>query len=185
MGAGAFVGGIIIGIIITGAVGFFALQTFQAEESGRILQTDYEEFNSQAYIQDDATSAWTQIPDTEMTITTEGDSFLSVTFSATMILHMDTSFTGACRFNISLEIEGVGSKQTRASYFHATPGPGAIVELSERVHIHLETGTLSEGTYSIVVNWISAFDAPGTNSLNSGSSNFNFTRSLSVWEISA
>ncbi|MFW9917211.1 MAG: hypothetical protein ACFFGZ_16525 [Candidatus Thorarchaeota archaeon] len=183
MGAGAFVGGVIVGIIITGAVGFFALQAFQAEESGRILQTNYEEFNSQAYILDDATSAWTQMPDTKMNITTEGDSFLVVTFSATMILHMDTTFSGACRFNISLEIEGVGSKQTRASYFHS-PGPGATVELSERVHIYFETGTLSEGTYNIVVNWISAFDAPGANSLNSGSSNFNFTRSLSVWEIS-
>ncbi len=183
MGAGAFVGGVIVGIILTGAVGFFALQTFQAEESGRILQTDYEEFNSQAYIQDDAISAWTQMPDTEMNITTEGDSFLVVTFSATMILHMDTTFSGACRFNISLEIEGVGSKQTRASYFH-NPGPGAIVELSERVHIYFETGTLSKGTYIITVNWISAFDAPGSNSLNSGSSNFNFARSLSVWEIS-
>jgi hypothetical protein len=184
MGAGAFIGGLLLGIVLTGAVGLFALSTFQSDESGRILQAKYEEFNSQAYINDDATGAWTQVPDTEMNITTEGESFLSVTFSAVMILHMDSSFAGACRFNISLEIEGVESRQTRASYYHATPGPGVIIELSERVDIHLETGTLSKGTYNIVVNWISAFDAPGSNQLICTWANFNFTRSLSAWEIS-
>ncbi|MFX0116824.1 MAG: hypothetical protein ACFFB3_19910 [Candidatus Hodarchaeota archaeon] len=184
MGAGAFIGGFLVGIVVTGAFGFLALSIFQSDESGRILQAKYEEFNSQAFINDDVTSAWTQIPDTEMNITTEGDSFLSVTFSAVMILHLDNSFAGACRFNISLEIEGVESKQTRVSYYYATPGPGVVVELSERVEIHLETGTLSKGSYNIVVNWISTFDASGNNQLISATSIFNFTRSLSAWEIS-
>ncbi len=183
MSTGTFVAGFFIGAILTGALGFATLSILEPEETGGILQVKYEEFRSAAFIMDSSTSDWTKIPDTEVNITTEGNSRLSVTFSATGLLHLDTTFSGACKFNISLHIEGITSKQTRVSHFQ-NPGPGAMTELSKIVSIHLETETLPKGEYQIVVYWIASFDGTGTNQLNLGSSNFNFTRSLSVWEIS-
>ncbi|MFQ5979985.1 MAG: hypothetical protein ACE5OZ_17780 [Candidatus Heimdallarchaeota archaeon] len=191
MSKGSFLAGVLVGIVITGAIGFLAIQTSESnddhdsDKAGRILQTKYEEFRSQAFLPDSETSSWSLIPNTEMEIITKGDSFLSLTFSAVMILHLDSSFSGACRFNISLEIAGITNKQTRVSYYHGVPGPGQIVEFSESVDIHYETDVLANGTYSLAAYWISAFDAPGSNQLISTTANFNFTRSLAVWEISS
>ncbi|MHA2232935.1 MAG: hypothetical protein ACXAB4_10620 [Candidatus Hodarchaeales archaeon] len=191
MSKGSFIAGLLVGIVIAGAIGFVAIQTSESNDdhdsdrAGRILQTKYEEFRSQAFLPDSETGSWALIPDTELEITTKGDSFLSLTFSAVMILHLDSSFSGACRFNISLEVAGITNKQTRVSYYHGIPGPSQIVEFSERVDIHYETDTLAIGTYSLAAYWISAFDAPGSNQLISSTASFNFTRTLSVWEISS
>ncbi|MFX0202996.1 MAG: hypothetical protein ACFFCW_43385 [Candidatus Hodarchaeota archaeon] len=182
----SFIVGFFIGIVLTGVVAYAALPMLESEETheetGRILQMKYEEFRSTAFLMDSSTSNWTRIPDTEMNITTEGDSRLSVTFSAIGILHLDTTFTGNCKFNISLHIGGITSRQTRVSLYRG--GSGATLEMSKTIYVHLETDTLPKGAYQISVNWIAQHDGIGSNQLILANTPFNFTRSLSVWEIS-
>ena len=56
--------------------------------------------------------------------------------------------------------------------------------MSKTISIHLETEKLAKETYQIVVYWIAQYDGTGNNQLFLATPLFNFTRSLSAWEVS-
>jgi len=48
-----------------------------------------------------------KIPDTELNITTSGNSKLSITFEGVFMIRMGSTFIGDTRYNITLDISGV------------------------------------------------------------------------------
>ena len=120
--------------------------------------------------------------DTELNITTTGNSKLSVAFDAMFLLHLDSVFSGGTRYNITLVISGVKNRTTRISYFE-TPGSGHTIEETYSTHLSFETGILSAGTYTISVYWKSNNAATGFSQLIASGGGFIYPRSISAQEI--
>ncbi len=191
MSTQSFFAGFFIAAILCGGVVIFAfpeiLETESSEEQkGNILQRKMIKTNSEAYIENLDIANWIDVPDTKTVITTKGNSFLVLGFSTPYTLQLGSSFSGVTRFNISLEVKGVGNHQGRIGYYRATT-LGSYTEMHGTFYLNFETEVLPEGNYSIGVLWISVNENISANSyvFFSYSANFNFTRTLSIWEIQA
>ncbi len=190
MAAQSFLAGFIIAAILSGVVVLFAFPEILDSESSEgdkssILQRKLVTTSSEAYIGDVNTTEWIDVPDMNAIITTTGNSFLVLGFSTPYALQMGSGFTGSLRFNISLEVKGIGGHQGRIGYYSGS-AISALTEVHSTFYLNFETDVLPASNYSIGVAWICVYDVPGNNYLYfSYTVNFNFTRILSVWEIQA
>ncbi len=76
------------------------------DDKGVIVQSKYKEINSSAIIWHyDLTPS--MMPDTEMNITTQGNTKLSVSFDAQFALLLINTFDGGAFYDIILQIEGI------------------------------------------------------------------------------
>ena len=85
-------------------------------------------------------------------------------------------------YNISLNIEGVGNRDTYIRY--DTTDHDVLTELSD-FHIYLDfvTSPLPTGTYNVSVSWISQEDHIGTSYLTFNWDSWDPLRSLWVQEL--
>ena len=194
---GTIFGSVFITLLLVGVGGYFGLPllypnlnedlgeyalTDDITDEGILLQTKYLEVRTDAFISDSALVE-AKMADTELNITTAGNSKLIVAFDAMFLLHLDTTFSGGTRYNITLVLAGVQNRTTRISYF-ANPGLGTTVEETYSVHLTFETGILTAGTYSLAVYWKSNNDATaGWSQLIASGGGFIYSRSLSALEI--
>ena len=163
---GTILGSVFITLLLVGVGGYFGLpllfpnlnadlgeytKTEDLTDEGILLQTKYYENETQIFINDLALVE-DKMPDTEMNITTTGNSKLRVEFDGMFLLHLDSGLTGGTRYNITLSLSGIKNQTTRISYF-STPALANTVEETYHPHISFETGILPAGTYSISVYW--------------------------------
>lgn len=146
-----------------------------------LLQSKYIETSSTASIGDTQTT-YQKIPDTELIITTQGNSRLLATFTGEGSLTVDGSLVGAVNFYVAIVIEGV-SNRTMRIHFYDGIGYGAIREFAISLYNTYQTSYLPAGTYTVSVYWKSGADVTGTNSLNLSSLVGNRTRGLLVQEL--
>ena len=178
---GTILGSVFITLLLVGVGGYFALpllypnlnadltnyveevdlgdytKTEDLTDEGILLQTKYYENKTQIYISD-TDLIEEKMPDTELNITTTGNSKLRVMFDGMFLIHMNDLFSGGTRYNITLALSGVKNQTSRISYF-SSPGLGVTIEESYHPHISFETGILPAGTYSISVYWNSINNA--------------------------
>ncbi len=184
MSGKAVVGSIVTSVAIMSALMFFVMpMIFPVLQSGTmVVQTKYEEFNSQCYIFDNVLT-WQKMPDTEMNISIQQNSRLSVAFDGMAILSLDSTFTVRSSYNVSLVIVGVTNRTIMVLYYDEAASTGDYRQLSYNLHLFLVTEPLNAGTYTITLYWISQFNAVGSNSLSLNHTDYNNTRSLFAQEL--
>jgi len=159
-------GSVFITLLLVGVGGYFSLphlypnlnedlgdyaKTDDLTDEGILLQTKYLEVKTLVFIVD-TDLVEEKMPDTELNITTTGNSKLRVAFDAIFLLHLDSVFSGGTRYNLTLVLSGVRNQTTRISYF-SSPSLGSTIEETYSPHINFETEILPAGTYSISVYW--------------------------------
>ncbi len=132
--------------------GYTKTEDLNAE--GIILQTKNNESQTAANIFWNV-FAYEKIPDTGLNITTSGNSKLNVVFDGALMLRLGSTFMGDTKYNITLDILGVGNRTT-AIYAGINSALGTDWEVPCNTHIFFETGILPAGTYSISIFWSSA-----------------------------
>jgi hypothetical protein len=182
---GSMVGSIVITLGIVWGLAFIGFIP-GVDTKNTVIQTNYGEWNSPAYIFDNQLS-YVKMEDTELTITASANSRLLVSFSAMSIMTLDGAFTFRAGYNISLVVENVGNRTIQADYYDGGGVYGSIRQISMNLYINYLTPNLPAGTYKVEVFWKSGFDATGAaNSLSvahMGGSGYNFTRTLLVQEL--
>ena len=184
MSAKVFLGSVLVSLVIMAPLAYFILPMLypNMDTDRGVLQSVYEEFDSEAWIAD-STVAYELINDTELIITTQGDSSLAVLFSMQAVLSLDDTMVGALQFNISLVVQGVGSKEIRIAHYTGSP-IGSYREIPVDATINYVTGVLPAGNYSVSVRWSSRFDLTGNNYLIAYTEpNYMFPRTLWVQEM--
>ena len=153
-------GSVFITLILVGAGGYFGLPLLfpnlneNLTDNGIILQTKYYESYTPANIFWNVVD-YENIPDTELNITTSGNSKLIVAFEGALMLRLGSTFIGETKYNITLDISGVGNRTT-CIYSGINAAQGTDWEIPCNTHISFETGILPAGTYTISVYWSSA-----------------------------
>nr|QEE17960.1 hypothetical protein DSAG12_03798 [Candidatus Prometheoarchaeum syntrophicum] len=179
-------GSVFITLLLVGAGGYFGLpllfpnlnddltsyleeedledytKTEDLTDDGILLQTKYNESQIGATIQS-YDLVYEKIPDPELSITTGGNSKLSVAFEGVILQQLGASFVGNTIYNITLDILGVENRTTNI-YYTLNSAYGATIEISRNVHISFETDILSAGTYSIALFWKSTISHPAGHS---------------------
>ena len=182
---GSMVGSIVITLGIVWGLAFIGFIP-GVDTKNTVIQTNYGEWNSPAYIFDNQLS-YVKMEDTELTITASANSRLLVSFSAMSIMTLDAAFTFRAGYNISLVVENVGNRTIQADYYDGGGVYGSIRQISMNLYINYLTPNLPAGTYKVEVYWKSGFDATGSaNSLSvahMGVTDYNFTRTLLVQEL--
>jgi hypothetical protein len=180
MSGKVFAGSVFVSLLGMGLISMFALpllypslQTnLQDDDIGIVLQSKYIERSSQAQIVDSATTSWVDVPDTKMNITIETNSRIYALFNSMYVLGVSNSLdSDRVAFNISLQIEGVGQRISRISYFEMGTYSD-MREFSSTFTLNYMTEELTAGTY------------PGNNYLLFSTPSANFTRTLVVQELS-
>ena len=188
-------GSVFITLILVGAGAYFGLPALYPNLNadlgdyiekddltgeGILLQTKYMEVQTSSNLLRDDDQVYQKIPDTELNITTTGNSKLNVAFVGAICLQMNKDFHGYTKYNITLDISGVGNRTTRIIYL-SDSGVGTKTELSDNVQISFETEILPAGTYSISVLWKSTYTiADGATFLHF---NYDIPRSIYAQEI--
>jgi hypothetical protein len=183
---GAMIGSILITLGIIWGLGFIGFFP-GVDTKNTLIQTRYGEWNSPAFIFDNQLS-YIKMTDTELNVTTSGNSRLLVSFSAMSIMTLDAAFTFRAGYNVSLLVEKAGNRTIQVDYYDGGAAYGSIRQISMDLYINYLTPKLPTGTYTVNVFWKSGFDATGsTNSLSvahmGGASDYNFTRTLLVQEL--
>jgi len=151
---------VFITLLLVGVGGYFGLPALfpnlneDLTAEGDILQTKYNEWETAASV------FWTdniyeKMPDTELNITTNGDSKLIVAFEGAFMLRLGSTFSGYTKYNITLDISGE-TNRTTAIYSGIDVALGTDWEIPCNTHISFETGVLPAGTYTISIYWSSA-----------------------------
>jgi hypothetical protein len=176
------VAGAFLGLILSVGVMYYALP-FMYPQQGAI-QVKTTTFDSSAFIFDTMKGSWIEMNDTEMDITTRGNTALSVNFQANLVMQLFPNFQGRFSVNISLVVAGVGYWNTTILYVSNDAFSGTqYLQTSNNVNINYMTGTLSAGTYRIAVYWISTSStSSGSNYLSASHTGYNRTRSLTAIE---
>jgi hypothetical protein len=184
--AGSIIGSIIGSVAIVAVLAFFMIPlVFPAVNTNSIVvQSKFGEWDSPAYIFDDQTSNYIKMTDTEINITTEGNSRISMTLFAIGLLSLQPNFNVRNSYNISLVVVGVSNRTFEVAYFDNSGATGAYRQLTLNLYSNYVTQSLPAGTYTTAVYWKSTFNATDTNSLSvSHATTWNRTRSLIVQEI--
>ncbi|MHA2104501.1 MAG: hypothetical protein ACW981_13820 [Candidatus Hodarchaeales archaeon] len=150
---------------------------------GTVLQSKYMEAATQAGIQDESTS-YVNVPDTKINITIKSQSKIVAIFNSPYILGVGDGFTSKrVAFNISLGIEGVGSRTIRLSSFDFDTTT-SIKEIGSSVYVNYQSIPLPVGTYTVNVKYKSLTAYAGLNGyLTFNVALANYTRSLWVMEM--
>jgi len=147
-----------------------------------VVQSKYQEINSTDLLWDyDLTPSVMQ--DTEMNITTQGNTKLSVSFDAQLELLLANNFEYTAYYNITLQIEGVKQETVKIAEYRGEPIVGEV-HIFIYLQISFETGILPAGTYDISVIWYSKANTATLSQLNVGNALYdNVIRTLSAQEI--
>ena len=183
---GSIIGSIVCSVLIMSGLLYFIGPTLLPglTDQDILLQYQYEEWNSQAYIFD-TDLTYQKMEDTEINITISQNSRLFAQFSAIALLSLSPTFTVRSSYNISLVVAGVTNRTYMVLYFDTEPSGGFYRELTYNMHINLLTEPLPVGTYNIAIYWKSTLDATGTNSLSVAHNPpvFNYTRTMLIQEL--
>jgi hypothetical protein len=132
MSGKAVVGSIIGSILITlgiiwglGFIGFFP----GVDTKNTLIQTRYGEWNSPAFIYDNQLS-YVKMTDTELNVSTSGNSRLLVSFSAMSIMTLDAAFTFRAGYNVSLVVKNAGNRTIQVDYYDGGGAYGSIRQIS-------------------------------------------------------
>ena len=187
---GIIMGSVLITLIISAAGTYFILplifpnlEAEQAIEEGILLQSEFLQTETDAYIYDDSMD-YTKMSDTEINISIQENSRILASFEAPIILHMNSGFSGATKFNISVVISGFGNRTSRISYYSGA-ALANVIEIVYNIHLTIQTEELPEGTYTVSIYWKSIVDSTISVLLNAGGGPYHYPRSLLVQEIKA
>ena len=168
---GTILGSVFITLLLVGAGGYFGLPALYPNLNadlgdyvekddltgeGILLQTKYVEVQTSSFFIRDDDQVYQNMPDTELNITTTGNSKLNVVFIGAFFLQIYPDFFGYTKYNITLDISGVGNRTTSILYLSHLAS-GIKTEISDNVQISFETEVLPAGTYSISVLWKSSY----------------------------
>jgi hypothetical protein len=149
---------------------------------GGLIQFVYEEFDDPAYI-DDAITDFEMINQTALTITTKGNSFLSIRFVMQAVISVLPTFVGPLQIEIALVVSGIGNRTLKVAYYLHSP-LGEYHEQPADVTIDYVTNELTRADYTVSVWWKSTVDSTGVAYLLAHNPpNLNNSRSLLVEEI--
>ena len=180
---------VFITLIISGAGIYFGLPLLypnivnnETLNNEVVVQSKYQEINSTDLLWDYNLTP-KLMKDTEMNITTQGNTKLSVSFDAQFELLLVDTFEYTAYYNITLQIEGVKQETIRISEYRGEPIVGEE-HLFIYLQISFETGILPAGTYDISVIWYSKANTATLSQLNVGNALVdNVIRTLSAQEI--
>ncbi|MCG3227513.1 MAG: hypothetical protein H7645_11395 [Candidatus Heimdallarchaeota archaeon] len=192
MSTKVFLASVLVSLVIMAPLAYFILPMLYPnmkgietdEDEGIVLQSIYEEFETVAYIED-YTLKYELIDATEVTITTQGESFLAILFTMQAIMTISSLMVGSLAFDISLAVEGVGNRTLKVVYTDVT-NPGSIRQMPVDVTINFVTNSLIAGNYTVGVYWRSETNQGGASSLvGYNVADYMFPRSLWVQEMKA
>ena len=192
MSTKVFLASVLVSLVIMAPLAYFILPMLYPnmkgietdEDEGIVLQSIYEEFETVAYIED-YTLKYELIDATEVTITTQGESFLAILFTMQAIMTISSLMVGSLAFDISLVVEGVGNRTLKVVYTDVT-NPGSIRQMPVDVTINFVTNSLIAGNYTVGVYWRSETNQGGASSLvGYNVADYMFPRSLWVQEMKA
>lgn len=192
MSTKVFLASVLVSLVIMAPLAYFILPMLYPnmkgietdEDEGIVLQSIYEEFETVAYIED-YTLKYELIDATEVTITTQGESFLAILFTMQAIMTISSLMVGSLEFDISLAVEGVGNRTLKVVYTDVT-NPGSIRQMPVDVTINFVTNSLIAGNYTVGVYWRSETNQGGASSLvGYNVADYMFPRSLWVQEMKA
>ena len=149
----------------------------------------FKHYNTFAYdmLFDTNTSTYAKINDTELSITTQGNSRLYARFTGIFYLEIQDEDVEHLEFVIAVVVEGTGNQTHDVLYFEAeTIGEGINRFITYSISIDYVTPQLTSGTYNIGVYWKSDYRDPSNlhTYLNTGNvEGFNAPRTLTVMEI--
>ena len=180
---------VFITLIISGAGIYFGLPLLypnivnnETLNNEVVVQSKYQEINSTDLLWDYNLTP-KLMKDTEMNITTQGNTKLSVSFDAQFELLLVDTFEYTAYYNITLQIEGVKQETVRIAEYRGEPIVGEE-HLFIYLQISFETGILPAGTYDISVIWYSKANTATLSQLNVGNALVdNVIRTLSAQEI--
>ncbi|QEE16263.1 hypothetical protein DSAG12_02093 [Promethearchaeum syntrophicum] len=159
---GTILASVFITLLISGAGIYFGLPLLfpnivngETTNGEVVIQSKYQEFNSSDQIRDDDLIP-SKMLDTEMNITTQGNTKLSVSFDVQLTLLLSDNFNGGAFYHITLQIEGVKNETVELSEYYNGP-IGELVQYTKYIEISFETGNLPASTYNISVLWNSKF----------------------------
>ena len=158
---GTILGSVFITLLLVGVGGYFGLPLIypvlneDVTDEGILLQARYNESQTAANIFYTVYD-YEKMPDTELNITTSGNSKLNVAFEGAFMLRAGSTFVGNTQYNITIDISGVGNRTTLIHY-GIDAALGKDIEIPCNIHISFETGILPAGTYSISIYWSSAY----------------------------
>ncbi len=198
-GIGSIISSVILTLIIVIVLAFFALPYLYPilsskdlvshddlmDESGIVIQSKYQEWDSAATIYDYEDVNFMQMEDTEINITVDEGSQIAIEFSATSLMRLESTFSGRSSYDIAIVVGGIGNRTFEVYYYEASGGMGFIRQLVFNLNYNYVTVPLNNGTYTINVFWISTADVPGDNYLSVAYPTHNYTRSLWVTELRA
>ena len=195
IGLSIFVSALISMILVAGA-GYFLLPLIypnineeieEFEETPNIvLQSKYIDVSTQVTLYDEDLD-FVKINDTELSITTQGNSSLSVQFTMTTLMGISSLFVGHLYFEIVIVISGVGNKTIPVKYYRSSSGIDE--QNTQHIAINYNTGVISNGTYTIEAFWRSLESNAFYNYLrsyvwSSGDGFYNnYTRTIWVQEL--
>ena len=183
MSAKIFFASVIVSLLIMAPLAYFVLPVLYPDmKDGGTVQLVYQEFNATAYILD-STNDFELINQTSLTISTQGESQLSILYVMQCVLSLGYNMYGAVHYEIALVVSGVGNRTLKVAYYHQYD-TGNYTEIPADVTINYVTGTLAAGNYTIGVYWRSVYDAVGGNSLIAHTTpNYEYVRTLQIEEI--
>jgi hypothetical protein len=181
----AIVASVLIAIVATTGLIYF-LSPYLFPQKG-VVQTQTLSLTSNAYIFDSSTTAYTVANQTQMSIETRGGSFLDIRFTVQAVISLDTTFTGAADWWVSVVVNTtagqVGNRTVLPHFFDDHVALGNFREIPTALSIEYATPVLAKGTYTISVQWVSRTDSPGNNYLLFGNNNLHTPRVLLAQEI--
>lgn len=178
---------IIIALVAGAALGYLLLPILVPSaadaQSGKLFQTQYKEFDSNAQCFDWETS-WKLVTNTTLSITTQGSSYLLIQFN-TMYMHfIDSTHDEESQYALNLTVNNQTERLGMIGYYVEDP-LGMMIRIYNSFILTAVTQPLPAGTYVIAVYWRSEVSNPTTVSsvtLYLGSS-FEYNRSLLIQEI--
>ena len=180
--------GIIVALFAGAALGYglfyFLPRPSSPPSSGTIAQTKFSSLRTLAYLNDGSTSP-TQVPDTQLSITTGGGSYLVVRFTTTYVIYLFQNHDGLTRFQINLTM----NDETICLKYIETSSDGAVASASGLedgggLELEFVTEPLPAGTYTFKIIWRSTISTGSTDSqCIFCTPNHNSTRSFFIQEI--
>lgn len=175
--------GFVLSIVLGAALGYGLTWVLPPPDrgSGSIVQTRFLSLNSNAQISDTNLVKQT-VPETFLSITTTGNSYVVMEFSAHAWVYLEPGFINYLLIDICLELDGHAVANATINRFESI-ALSSYKETSEHFHLRFVTGTLPAGTHVANVTWVSRNNANGNNIISFSSMGINMTRTLMLQEI--
>ncbi len=187
MSVKVFVGSVLVSILILAPATYFLMPVLYPsmidDTEGVLLQSEYFLFDSEARISDNDLT-YQMMNGTSCLITTQGNSRLSVLFTATGYMTLNGAWTEKSEYLIDLVVDSSANRAILLGFYDYGPVHGASRILFFDITINLVTDVLIAGTHNITVFWRSLIDAVGINTFYIYDPSNNYLRSLWIQETS-